>query len=159
MGRQLELHIVGEGALKETLVKEAKDLGIEAETTFHGRMAHSELGNLLRECNIYVSMPLSEGVSASLFEAMACGCFPVVCDLEANRFWVNDGENGFLIPLDDVEMLAKRIAETQNNPELYTRAREANFQLIREKATIKNNIATFISRYEELIRQSKAKKN
>lgn len=159
MNRKFELHIIGDGALKEKLVHEAERLDIVNETVFHGRIAHAGLGDILRNCNIYVSMPLSEGVSASLFEAMACGCFPIVCDLEANRFWVKDGENGFLIPLDDADMLAKRIAETQDRPDLYTKAREMNFELIREKATVKNNIATFISRYEKLIREAKANNN
>jgi len=54
-------------------------------------------------------MPSTEGVSASLFEAMACGCFPIVTDLPGNRSWIRNQENGILIPNGRFKILAEEL--------------------------------------------------
>jgi len=62
-------------------------------------------------------MPITEGVSASLFEAMATNCYPIVTNLPGNQSWIKHRENGQLIPLDDYKNLAEELIwaiETQN---------------------------------------------
>jgi glycosyltransferase involved in cell wall biosynthesis len=151
-GREVRLHIVGKGALQETLEEEAKSLGLGSDVQFYGAMDHSDLAKLLRSCNIYVSMPLSEGVSASLFEAMGSGCFPIVSDLEANRSWIDDHVNGILVPIDDVQRLSDAMAYVQDNPAFYEAALDKNQRLVEEKATVQTNIRRFVAKYKELIR-------
>jgi glycosyltransferase involved in cell wall biosynthesis len=51
---------------------------IEYRERFSGRIPNTELPELLRASNFYISMPITEGVSASLFEAMASNCYPIV---------------------------------------------------------------------------------
>ena len=70
---------------------------------FTGRIPNTELPKLLQQSNIYISMPTTEGVSASLFEAMASNCFPVVSDIPGNQSWITHRENGQLITIDDIE--------------------------------------------------------
>ena len=64
---------------------------------FTGRIPNTELPKLLQQSNIYISMPITEGVSASLFEAMACNCYPVVSEIPGNQSWIKHRENGQLI--------------------------------------------------------------
>jgi hypothetical protein len=37
-------------------------------------------------------MPITEGVSASLFEAMATNCYPIVTDIVGNKSWITHRE-------------------------------------------------------------------
>jgi glycosyltransferase involved in cell wall biosynthesis len=65
---------------------------------------------------------------------MACGCFPVVGDIEPLREWIAQGENGFLINSADPDELAEAICEGLQNPELRAQAQKKNARLIAERA-------------------------
>ena len=54
-------------------------------------------------------MPITEGVSASLFEAMATNCYPIVTDIAGNQSWIKHRENGQLVTVDDYKMLADEL--------------------------------------------------
>jgi glycosyltransferase involved in cell wall biosynthesis len=149
-GIPFKLTIIGSGVLMEDIKNRAAELGIGSFVEMTGKIENTKLPELLRESNIYASMPLSEGVSASLFEAMACGCFPVVSDLVANRAWINNGENGLLIDVDDSEMLFRKLAEIRNSPELFKSAVQFNLNLVKNKADLAHNMDQFVQRYAEL---------
>lgn len=104
-----KLTIVGDGILEKQLKKLCIKLNIQNEVIFTGRIRNENLPDLLSASNLYISTPLTEGVSASLFEAMAAGCYPIVSDLRGNRSWIRQRNNGSLIKINDVSMLAKEI--------------------------------------------------
>jgi glycosyltransferase involved in cell wall biosynthesis len=107
----------------------------------------------LRASKIYLSMSLSDGASTSLFEALACGAFPIVSDIPANREWIVHGENGFLVsPLDSRE-LARCVIEAFNNPSLMETATNKNFELIRNKAILQKNLEEMESIYHLMAKE------
>ena len=76
----------------------AKDLRHRKESDLYGKNPkHGVAQTLLQQSNIYISMPITEGVSASLFEAMACYCYPIVTDILGNKSWITHRENGGLV--------------------------------------------------------------
>ena len=75
----------------------ARRLGIGDRLRFEGKVDYARLPELLGSSKIYVSSVWTDGVSASLLEAMARGCLPIVTDNRANRYWVTDGDNGLLV--------------------------------------------------------------
>ena len=89
-----------------------------------GRVPHDRMPELLTQTDIYVSTSLSDGTSVSLLEAMASGVFPIVTDIPSNREWINDGENGFLVPAGKEINLADRIIGTIRNEGLMEKASE-----------------------------------
>lgn len=46
--------------------------------------------------SIYVSLPLSDGTSVSLLEAMSADCVPVVPNLAVSHEWIESGKNGIV---------------------------------------------------------------
>jgi glycosyltransferase involved in cell wall biosynthesis len=126
--------IAGEGPERENLEGEAEKLNIDRSIQFIGRVPHVEMPNLLAKADIYVSTSLHDGTSISLLEAMASGSFPIVTDIPSNREWISDGENGFLVPRDDEEYLARRIIESLHNPSLLEKSCQKNLSIIGEKA-------------------------
>jgi glycosyltransferase involved in cell wall biosynthesis len=126
--------IAGIGSERENLEKQVKDLNVGSKVRFLGWVAHEEMPKLLSHTDIYISTSLDDGTSVSLLEAMASGAFPIVTDIPSNREWISDGENGFLVPLDEERFLAGKIVEAIRNRDLIEKSRGKNFSLIKEKA-------------------------
>ena len=74
-GIDFELTIVGDGTQMNLLKELAKSMNIESKVYFTGKIPNATLPELLQKAHFYISMPITEGVSASLFEAMASNCF------------------------------------------------------------------------------------
>jgi glycosyltransferase involved in cell wall biosynthesis len=131
---ETKFQIAGDGTEKESLERKVKELNISSSVRFLGRVLHEEMPTLLSQADIYVSTSLYDGTSVSLLEAMGSGAFPVVTDIPANREWITNGENGFLVSLNDEKFLAKKIAEVIKDRDLIERSRDNNFCLVKEKA-------------------------
>ena len=134
----------------------ANDLGIGDSVRLEGRVEYPQLPRLLGESAIYASAVPTDGVSASLLEAMAMGCFPVVRDNEANRHWVKDGLNGILVRDGDPHAYAQAFARALNDPELRSRAAAENRRIVGERGDLSKNMRTFEIAYERLIENAKA---
>ncbi|PRZ28284.1 glycosyltransferase [Flavobacterium granuli] len=150
-GIDFSLTIVGNGTRLQFLKDLTKALQIEKKVIFTGKIPNTELPKLLQQSNIYISMPITEGVSASLFEAMACNCYPIVTDIPGNQSWISHRENGSLIPVDDVEMLAKELIWSFENSTQRNKAVSDNRKFIEENADYKINMKIISDKYHELI--------
>ena len=131
---ETKFRIAGDGSERKALEREVKSLNINSSVEFLGRVPHEEMPNLLSQADIYVSTSLHDGTSVSLLEAMGSGVFPVVTDIPANREWITNGENGFLVSADEEESLASKIIDAIRNRELVMKSRERNRLIVEQKA-------------------------
>ncbi|WP_104000928.1 glycosyltransferase family 4 protein [Flavobacterium urumqiense] len=145
------LTIIGDGTQLLKLKELAKKLKIESKVIFTGRIPNTALPKLLQQSNFYISMPTTEGVSASLFEAMACNCYPVVTDIIGNRSWIEHRENGQLIAVDDFEMLAEELIWSFENGEHRKNAVLKNRKFVEENANYNTNMKIIADKYHQLI--------
>ena len=143
--------IAGDGAEKEVLEREVKNLNINSSVKFLGRVPHEEMPTLLSHADIYVSTSLYDGASVSLLEAMASGAFPIVTDIPANREWITTGRNGFLVPVDEEKYLANRIIDTIRNLSLLEKSRIKNLSVVEGKALWSVIIKKVKKVYSELL--------
>lgn len=147
----IRYEVVGDGPQKNLLEMLSRDLGISEKTRFIGRTSRVEIARHLAKADIYCSMLETDGLSASLLEAMAAGAFPVVTDIPANRYWINDGDNGLLVKPNSVEHLCQSLIRAFNNNLLREKARMINQHIIKERADISKNMRIFEQRYHQLI--------
>lgn len=141
--------IAGEGPERSDLEQQANNLNINHYITFLGKIPHEEMSCLLSRTDIYVSTSKSDGTSVSLLEAMASGAFPIVTSISSNKKWVSDGENGFLVPLENEVILAEKIIEAGQNMTLRKDATRKNIEIIEERAEEKKNTSKIIEIYEK----------
>ena len=146
-----ELTIVGAGILQKKLNALAINLGISKEVVFTGKVDNERLPQLLYKHNFYISMPTTEGVSASLFEAMACGCYPIVSNILGNQYFINSRKNGQLVPVDDAGALAIEIIWAFENNNYRQAAVAENRVFIEQNANYKINMTVIANRYHKLI--------
>ncbi|WP_281297161.1 glycosyltransferase [Flavobacterium limnophilum] len=154
-GIDFELTIVGDGKLLPILKELATKLNIANKVNFTGRIPNTKLPELLQQSNFYISMPITEGVSASLFEAMASNCYPVVTDIPGNQSWIKHRKNGQLITINDTEMLADELLWSFENSEYRNGAIIKNRKFVEENANYKTNMKIIVDKYHELINASK----
>ncbi|TDD76056.1 glycosyltransferase [Flavobacterium caseinilyticum] len=150
-GIDFELTIIGDGSQLLYLKHLAKILSIENKVHFTGRIPNTELPKLLQQANIYISMPITEGVSASLFEAMATNCYPIVSDIGGNQSWIKHQKNGQLVSVDDFEMLAEELIWAFKNREYRENAVLKNREFVEQNADYSTNMKIIASKYHDLI--------
>jgi glycosyltransferase involved in cell wall biosynthesis len=150
-GIDFTLTIVGEGTQRGVLMSLAKKLNIENKVHFTGRIPNTELPKLLQASSFYISMPITEGVSASLFEAMASNCYPIVTDILGNQSWIKHRKNGQLIALNDSKMLAEELLWSFKNKTQRDEAVLLNRKFIEKNIDYKINMKIIANKYHELI--------
>ncbi|NBU80936.1 MAG: glycosyltransferase [Flavobacteriaceae bacterium] len=146
-----KLTIVGNGTESKKLKWLANELKIDNEVDFAGRVNNNEIPRYLQQANIYISTPITEGVSASLFEAMACGCFPIVTDLSGNRCWIKNHENGILIPSNNHIILAEELQYAFERNLWREAVLKRNRKFIEENANYAINMKKIALIYHKLI--------
>ncbi len=92
------------------------------------------MADLYRRAQVTVSPSEHDGTPNTFLEAIACGCFPVVGELESLREWVKHGVNGALIDPGDPRELARAVTLGLQDGELRRRAAQINQAQIESRA-------------------------
>ena len=149
--------IAGRGSQEAELKQLAKSLGVSDSIRFVGFIANDELPKYLASADIYVSTSLSDaGLAASTAEAMACELPVVITDFGDNRKWVEDGVNGFIVPLKDPKSLAEKIIYLLKNPDIRKEFGMRNRKIIEERNNYYKEMAKMENIYKELIERNKS---
>jgi glycosyltransferase involved in cell wall biosynthesis len=148
---QTRFVIAGDGAQRGYLENMAVELGAAQNVSFVGYLPHDELSGYLASSDIYATTSRSDSSSQSLQEAMACELAPVVTDLPANREWITDGENGFIVPQDDHQALAEKIVYLIENSETRAKFGKINRKLIEDNAEYEKEMGKVEKLYESMM--------
>jgi glycosyltransferase involved in cell wall biosynthesis len=92
-----------------------------------------------------------EGMPKVLIEAASCGRPIVTTDAPGCREIVIDGENGILVPIKDVDALARAIRELLDSPDLRLRMGHAGRQLVKRKFSLATVVNETLAVYESMI--------
>ena len=125
-----EVEVVGTGSHRENLDEAASKLGVSDLIRYVGTVPYEELEKAYQFADIFVLTSLSEGMPSVILEAMGCGLPIIASDVGGNNELVKEGENGYLIDGDNIDKLAKNLADLINNKNL----RQEMGRLSREKA-------------------------
>lgn len=101
--------IVGDGTLRKSMERLARDLGIADRVEFAGYQ--DDIPHFLRRARLFVLTSDTEGLALSLMEAMTCGLPAVVSNVGDLGDLVQHGVNGFLVNERTPEAFATRIVE------------------------------------------------
>lgn len=104
------IEIAGEGDYWEKLRVYIENNGLEDKIKLLGRLEREEISAFWQKQDICFSLSDYEGRSISIMEAMANGTVPVVTATSGVREDISDGENGYIVEIQDIRKLAERIA-------------------------------------------------
>jgi glycosyltransferase involved in cell wall biosynthesis len=131
----------------------AAELGLVEQVRFVGTIPHQEMPAYLNLSDIMIAIPPSDGMPQSLYEAMACGTYPILGNLESYRELIQDGVNGKLVEVGDVGALGEAMCWAAAHPEHRKTAAIMNRQRILEVAGKEGQDRIVLSIYEELLKK------
>lgn len=99
----------------------AQSLGVEESITFTGQRQRDQLRYYYSAANVFVTTPWYEPFGITPVEAMACGTPVVGTAVGGIKTTVVDGETGYLVPPNDPDALAERLAWLYRHPHLAQR--------------------------------------
>ena len=110
---------VGAGPLRERLVAEAKERGLEGRFDVPGETR--DVPAVMRSAALFWLTSAWEGLPNVVLEAMACGVPVVAADVGGTGELVRSGVEGFLISHGDVEALVHYSLRLLSDPESWRR--------------------------------------
>jgi len=93
----------------------------------------SDVRPAIAECSVYVLPSYREGTPRTVLESMAMGRPVITTDAPGCRETVEDGKNGFLVPVQAVDELVEAMVRFIETPELTARMGERSRQIAEEK--------------------------
>lgn len=118
-GRDCVLLLAGPDHHDGSYCRLAQQYGVQDYVRFLGW--RNDIGELMAASDICVASSIREGFGVNLVEAQYCGLPVVAASNRGHRAIIRDGENGFLVPLNDAEAMAERVEALMDSPELYER--------------------------------------
>lgn len=117
------LVILGKGPLLAEFQLLVEEMGLSQKVVFGG--FDKNPFNYMANCSLYVLSSRHEGMPGTLIQAMACGaaCIATDCPTGPNEL-IKDGQNGYLVPVGDYELLARRMISVLENEKLRNKFRK-----------------------------------
>lgn len=142
-----QLTIAGEGELREMLEQRIQDNGLTDAISMPGFV--SDLEGLLRRADIFVLSSRYEGFPNALIEAMQLGIAAISFDCPSGPSdIIRSGENGVLVPREDVVGLTDALVKLAANAAL----RRSLGQSASHTVTRQLSPATIYGQWNELVR-------
>lgn len=113
----VELHIYGDGEEKENIKKLIADNKMQKQIILEGRT--KTVYDELIKYRYFLLTSENEGMPNGLIDAMACGCICIStdCDFGPSEL-IDNGRNGFLVPVGASKEIAEIILNLISNEEL-----------------------------------------
>jgi glycosyltransferase involved in cell wall biosynthesis len=133
-----------------------RQLGLEKNVKLLGFVADPV--PLLKMSNAFCLLSRSEGFCNALLEAMACGVPSVVTRVGGNPEAITDGENGFLVPVEDDAAAAERLLMLLRDPERRTQIGESGRKSVQTRFSADAMIQKLIGVYRDLLAERDSKR-
>ncbi|MEJ7607880.1 MAG: glycosyltransferase family 4 protein [Bryobacteraceae bacterium] len=140
------LRIIGSGPAEPELQSLSTKLNLKEACEF--LPATANVAEALQEIDIFVLPSLSEAMSNSLMEAMACGCCAVASDVGGNPELVSDGSTGLLFRTGDEAHLASVLERLLADPAFQLTLGEAGCRRMHAEFTLEHSARTMGQIYD-----------
>lgn len=126
-------------------------LGVTKKIRFVGAIPHGEIADYYVLADLTISVPLSDGLPQTLYEAYACGSFLILGDLPQYAGVVEDGVTTRLVSVGDVNSLKEAISWASLNSEIRQRAKKLGSDYVQEHADLNVQADRINQIYDEFL--------
>lgn len=128
----------------------ADSLGIADQCNFTGWVNGEEREAIIRDSGIFCLPSRNEGMPMSMLEMMAYGLPCVVTPVGGIPQVIEDGKNGFMVPVGDERLLASRLGELLESPSLRAEIGRNAREMVSERFGIEKSIVELGQIYADL---------
>lgn len=125
---EYQLHIYGDGEIREKTESYIKAKGLEEKVILKGRC--NCLGEVLPHAEIFAMSSDYEGMSNALIEAMYVGIPVVTTAVSGTKELIENGTNGFVVSVRDEKAFAEALMRLVENKTLRERFAEKEVDII-----------------------------
>lgn len=143
--------IAGDGPLRAELMSLATELNISNRVRFLGW--RTDRSALLASADVCVLPSRSEPFGTVILEAWASKTPFVATSADGPKAYVTDGEDGLLVPIDDVAALANAMVRAATDASLRFRMIEGGYASYAKSFTPEVVTASWIQLYKDLLHQ------
>jgi glycosyltransferase involved in cell wall biosynthesis len=97
MDKRIGLVLIGEGAWMTYLRRLCVELGVDDRVYFLGKVSYPDIARYVASFDIMVSPSLSDTISISVMEGMACALPVISSNVGGTSEWIQHGKNGILL--------------------------------------------------------------
>lgn len=145
LGIDFFLEIAGIGVYENQIKEQIQRENLSAKIKMLGYVSKKDISEFWMRQDIMLSCSDYEGHSISQVEAMAAGVVPIVTDVSGARDDINDGVNGFIVPVGNIDAMITKITYLNTNKELLKyMGNEANKTIVERQKNL-NQIDFFES--------------
>jgi glycosyltransferase involved in cell wall biosynthesis len=141
--------LIGDGPLMPAVQERIAALGLQARVRTAGWLDAAQVEKTLRTADILAMPSLSEGLPVAAIEALKQGLAIVSSDIPGTLDVVEDGVNGFRVPVGDAGAFGRALERLVTDDVLVERMRRASWA--RVKAF---DLDAITSQYEEVLREA-----
>lgn len=114
---ELTLEIIGSGDQLDRYRNLCKELGVTDGVRFRGFLPNEETLAEMAKAQFFCMPSVREGFGIVYLEAMASGCITIGTEGEGIADLIENGKNGFLVPPEDPEAIARVVEWCLEHPE------------------------------------------
>jgi glycosyltransferase involved in cell wall biosynthesis len=143
--------LVGDGPIRDELMRLAAELKVEDSVEFTGAIAHEEVPTVLQRMDIFAIPSTWEGFGVAALEASAMELPVVGSRIHGLPDVVVEGETGLLVPPADPVLLADAIAKLAHDPPLRQRMGQAGRAFVLREYRWQDNARLMEVLYHEML--------
>lgn len=128
----------------------AEDLGIADRCEFHGWVSGDEREALFSRAGVYCLPSKNEGLPMGLLEAMARGIPAIATAVGGIPQVIEDGKNGLIISVDDVDQLSAKLVFLLGSKEVRAKIGLVGRETIHQKFCVNKSIGSVLNIYKEI---------
>ena len=148
--KRAHLIIVGDGTARPALEEMARAANLTQRVHFLGRVVGADLPELYRVASVFAISSKTETQSIVLMEAMASGLPCVAVAAGALPELIQDNENGFLCPPDDIDAMSNALTKILSDKEMAQKMSEQSLKKVK-KHDIRHTLARIEEIYETVL--------
>ncbi|MCM8785180.1 MAG: glycosyltransferase [Candidatus Omnitrophica bacterium] len=148
--KNVRFYIIGEGELKQEILKRIKKYSIEQYFVLTGYVEN--IYDYLRIFDIFVLPSLWEGCPVSLLESMGYGIASIATDVGDVPYIIENGETGYIVKSGDYKKMAERIINLIENKELREKIGQKAREKIKKDYYFEEMVKAYASTYNKVDR-------
>lgn len=150
--KELHILLIGDKISQEPYISAIKNSGMDER--IHVTGFRSDVPAIISSCDVLVhASTRKEGLPRVILESLASGTPVIASANESSLEIIEDGVNGFIVPIKDSKAIAQKIRELRDSPHTLQRLKEHARDVINAKLSHESTAKKYIDLFERLLQK------